>query len=192
MLTGQSRFRVVPDRNHCNPALPCRRIVVSILLLFLVASAMDCRVAMAADRAKSDPSGASHGHLSFYADLAAHREAALGTRLDVMVEVPYTSLRFARGSSGWVARFDVTVLVYDRGGNQVNGDIWTIPVRSADAGRDQAAGLVLRRRFPLVIAEGQLRVDIRVLQAGSGRQGEWSRSIDVPRWDGLQRRRRDV
>ena len=129
------------------------------------------------------PGGASQGGLVFYADVAARR-AGSSTMLDVLLEVPYTSLRFIREGAGWTARFDVTVLVYDRGGNQVNGDLWTIPITSNDANREQTTGRSVRRHFPLVVTEGRLKVDITIGQTGSGREGKWSRTIEVPRWEG--------
>lgn len=137
------------------------------------------------DRTEQAPGGVSSGRLTFHADLAARRSAT-GTTLDVLLEVPYTTLRFLKEGSVWVARFDVTVLVYDRGGNQVNGDLWTIPISTPNAKRDQSAGLVLHRHFPLQVTEGRLRVKTTVSQSGSGREGEWTRTIEVPRWGGTE------
>jgi GWxTD domain-containing protein len=181
--------------SHCNPVRRPARIrrapgagiashpFLSLLLVVMTTIAVPAR---AADRPEAGPPGASRGGLAFFADTSARRNAAGGTVLDVLVEVPYTSLRFSRDAGGWVARFDVTAIVYDRSGNQVNGDLWTIPVRSADANRDQAAGRVLRRRFPLTVGEGRLRVEVTVAQTGTGQEGAWTRTLDVPRWDGAE------
>jgi len=170
------------DPVHCNLSLPCRRVPILLFLLLLLV-----RPAHGADdRPEAGPGGVSRGRLTFYADVAARRADPGGTMLDVLVELPYTSLRFAKGGGGWGARFDVTVLVYDRSGNQVNGDLWTIPLTTPNANRDQAAGLALRRHFSLLVTDGRLRVEVLVSQTGSGREGNWSRTLDLPRWAGAE------
>ncbi|HEX7878816.1 MAG TPA: GWxTD domain-containing protein [Candidatus Eisenbacteria bacterium] len=169
---------------HCNPARRTVFVRVLVALFLAVAFAPNAR---AQDRSPAPgPPGVSRGGLNYAAELSVRRNAAGATVLDVLVEVPYSSLRFARDAGGWVARFDVTVLVYDRSGNQVNGDLWTIPVRSTDAARDQSRGLSIRRRYPLIVTEGRLKVDISAVQSGSGREGTWTRTIEVPRWDGTE------
>jgi len=167
---------------HCNRKFAGWRplFLLSILLLLVPP-------ALAADeRSEQLPGGVSSGRLPFHADLSARRDAGSGTILDVLLEVPYTSLRFVKEGRGYWARFDVTVLVYDRSGNQVNGDLWTIPIPSLNPRGDQENGRVLHRHFPLVAADGRLRVEITVSQSGSGRGGKWTRTLDVPRWDSAE------
>lgn len=118
--------------------------------------------------------------------MATRLDSSGGYRADIYLDLPYSSLRFVRDREAWSARFDVTVLVYDRGGNQLNGDLWTIPVTTRDPGRDQSAGLRFRRRFAMAIAPGRLRFEVRVAQSGSGREGEWSAVVEVPRYDGSE------
>ena len=105
------------------------------------------------------------------------------TSADILLEVPYRSLRFVRDAAGWIARFDVTAVVLEGGKRQVNGDLWTIPLRTDDPTRDQTSGRVWRRRFPLQIETGRLRFEVKVSQSGSGREGEWEVTLDVPRFD---------
>jgi GWxTD domain-containing protein len=142
--------------------------------------------AQAQERRESAPGAVSRGRVPFFADVST-RLTPEGTYLaEVLLELPYTSLRFVRDQAAWSARFDVTVLVYDRAGNQLNGDLWTIPLSTLDPNRDQSEGLRFRRRFPMAIAPGRLRVEVTVAQTGSGREGEWSATIDVPRYDGSE------
>ena len=127
---------------------------------------------------------ASHGDLPFHADVGTRWTAAGRVLARVYLEVPWSSLRFAREGSGWGTRFDVTIVAYDRGGNQVNGDLWTVPIRSAGA---PAPGdfRVYRRRFEMEVAPGRIRFEVKLDQTGSGRQGTWTQTLEVPRYDAV-------
>lgn len=123
----------------------------------------------------------SHGDLPFSADVGTSCTPGGQVVARTYLELPWSSLRFAREPPGWGARFDVTVLAYDQAGNQVNGDLWTVHLR-ATAAPTQADPRVYRRRFDLEVDPGRIRFEVRLDQAVSGRQGTWTRTLEVPRY----------
>lgn len=129
------------------------------------------------------PRTGSRGAVEFSATLTTHLQPDGRIIGELLIEVPYRSLRFVREGTDWLARFDITAIVLEGGNRQVNGDLWTVPLRTDDAIRDQLAGRVWRRRLPLLIEPGRLRFEVRISQSGSGREGTWEGEIDVPRYE---------
>jgi GWxTD domain-containing protein len=118
--------------------------------------------------------------MAFDADIASSFTTGGKTMARVYVEVPYRSIRFSREGSRWAARVEVTILIYDRKGQQLTGDLWTMAVESEDPDRDSQREF--RRRFDLEVEPGRLRAEIKVAQVGSGREGTWTREFEVPRY----------
>jgi GWxTD domain-containing protein len=131
--------------------------------------------------ARSDVPTPSTGNVAFTADVGSSLAPAGRVMAHVHLEIPYASLRFLREEGEWAASFDVTVVVYEKGKEQLTGDLWTVPLRSTvDPAAAEGPETVFRRSFDLPVVPGRLRFDIRVTQHDSGREGAWSYTLDVP------------
>ncbi len=81
----------------------------------------------------------SRAHLEgvpeFYYDLVNVASNQPGkTRLNVYIEIPYDELQFVKTDSGYRAEYEVTVVIYDKDGDQVDGKIWQESVDVFDYG----------------------------------------------------------
>lgn len=133
---------------------------------------------------RTDLPAPSHGHITFTADVATTRAPDGSIRAAIYLELPYQSLRFSRQGGEWVSACDITAIVYGRKNEQVSGDVWTVPLRSPfDPDTRDVEEHVYRRRFDLPAAPGKLRFEVKVNQLDTGREGDWSYSLEVPRYD---------
>lgn len=131
--------------------------------------------------ARSDVPTPSAGNVAFTADVGSSPGPSGGVVAHVHLEIPYASLRFLQEGSAWEASFDVTVVVYEKGKEQLTGDLWTVPLRSpVDPATADGPETMFRRSFDLPVVPGRLRFDIRVTQHESGREAAWSYMLDVP------------
>ncbi len=146
------------------------------LLVFLVA----VLVPAVARAAAPDLPVTATGGVIFDADVVPFFGPDGRTRARIFVEVPHRSLRFTRDREGWGCRLEVTVIAYDRGGNQLNGDLWTQSVRSATPSGSADAS---RRIYELEVGPGRMDFEIKVSQVGSGRTGVWKKEVEVPRYE---------
>lgn len=99
----------------------------------------------------------------------------------MFLEAPYDGLRFLPGADGLTATLDVTIVIYDREGAQISGDLWTVPLRVSMAGEARDPTRFWRQHYDLPAEPGKLRVSVRVAETGSGRSGAWEGRLEMGR-----------
>ncbi|MBN2010311.1 GWxTD domain-containing protein [candidate division KSB1 bacterium] len=61
----------------------------------------------------------------FYYDIINVASSETGkSRINLYFEIPYDELQFVRTDSSYIAKYELTVVVYDKDGEQVDGKIW--------------------------------------------------------------------
>jgi len=155
--------------------VPLASLIRSVVLLGLVLPGFVS--------AQTDIPAPSQGNVEFTADLGTvFRNGSILAR--VYLELPYESLRFSRTAAGWSAVTDITVIAYEKGDQQLDGDLWTVPLNlSFDPAAGQHPNLAYRRRFDLKVVSGKVKFEIRVTQPSSGREGVWTYPLDIPRYE---------
>jgi GWxTD domain-containing protein len=107
-------------------------------------------------------------------------------QLRVQVVVPYPEILFVKQAvDRFVARIELVIIVYDAGGDQVGGDLWTreVPAATYPATVDPRNGFSHEERF--AVPSGKLRVKVSVKDVESGSEGEIRRKVQVPAFDAL-------
>lgn len=124
--------------------------------------------------------GASGGEILFFADVAASLDPGGNSRVRVSLEAPWESFRFLPRGNGFGATFEVAILVYDRGNDQLSGDNWSIPLTAPDLAEARSPNRVWLHSFELPAAPGKLRCEVRLTQMETGHSGAWSGRVNVP------------
>jgi GWxTD domain-containing protein len=62
---------------------------------------------------------------------ASHKDISQG-KIDISIKIAYDELQFTKTDLGFTATYEVTTVVYDKDGNQVDGIIWQKEVNAPD------------------------------------------------------------
>lgn len=151
-----------------------------ILLVTLLLGAGPASTARAYRPDADTPSGASAGDILFFADAAAALDAEGQSLVRVSLEAPWESFRFLPQAGRLGAGFEVAILVYDKGGDQLSGDNWRIPLVAQDQAEVDNPNRVWLRSFTLPAAPGRARVEVRLTQLETGRSGAWQGRLNIP------------
>ena len=162
--------RFLPAARDCNPFL---RLTVWLTAFLVFGSAGPLL-------AQTDVPPPPQGNLPFTADVGTTRSPAGRITAHIYLEIPYSSLRFSRSGTDWAAGCDVTIVIQGRKNEQVNGDLWSVPIHSAADPSTGSRTEVFRRRFDLPVTPGRLRFEVTVSQTDTGREGTWTYTMEVP------------
>ncbi len=105
--------------------------------------------------------GSSSGRGSFYVNVLYFRaDDGAKTLIEVLVEVPHSSLRFVRTDVGYEAGLEVGVIFDDADGFQIDGHSIsdTVRMNNFDAARSNSQAQLFCFRFPLEPGPYALRV----------------------------------
>ncbi len=118
------------------------------------------------------------GDLNLFLEQNVYLDTTQGLTLELFYEIPFSSLTFLRGDSGFVARFNVGVELYDAKGNPVAGDLWQrfayVSAYGAAADRDS----VVSGSVSVAVPEGARRVQVLVADAASDRRASAISALD--------------
>jgi len=119
--------------------------------------------------------------LAFAADVASFPEADGGSRTELYVSVPLTSLHFvARDGKPPTARIDITAIFYGKKDNQLTGDDWSYHDIPGSPEVFQNYGKSLDRRYVFHLPPGRARVKVRVDEPDLGVGGSLEYEFEVP------------
>jgi GWxTD domain-containing protein len=109
------------------------------------------------------------GELKLTLEQSAYSAGDTGTVLEVSYEIPNTSLTFLREDSGFVARYQVSIQVSDKGRDIVAGDLWQKSVRYREYGPTVARDSAAVGTATLVVPKAAIDARVQVNDLGSER-----------------------
>lgn len=118
------------------------------------------------------------GDLNLFLEQNVYLDITQRLTLELYYEIPFSSLSFLRGDSGFIARFSVGVELYNSRGNPVAGDLWQrsayVTAYSAAANRDS----VVYGSVSVAVPEDARRAQVVVADVASDRKASAVFTLD--------------
>ena len=127
---------------------------------------------------------ASQGQLRFYAQSVCYRGGTDKQRLELSYAMGFDQLQFLGDSTGYRGGFTLSVIAFDRQGNQMAGDSWERRISARDYPSTQRHDSIISGSVDLNLAPGQYRLVVSCNDANSQRSGTLDVSAIVPSFSG--------
>jgi GWxTD domain-containing protein len=122
----------------------------------------------------------SLGSLRFAADVVVIPDVGGGGKVEVTYAVTRRELVFLRHGEGYRARYEVTIILYDRDGRQVAGDSWQRTVEVASYAETDSRAEAAREVFTLSAPPGRYRLKVELRSLDAKALGAIERAVEVP------------
>ena len=124
--------------------------------------------------------GSSHATLFFFDAISYASEHNGKSRIDFYVQVPYEELRFVKEGEGYVARYDVTLVLENPEEKLLQDRSWSVDVSAKEFAQTISRKLSSLVYQSLEVAPGNYRVSLTVRDHDSKVGGKLTRNMLVP------------
>lgn len=122
----------------------------------------------------------SMGALRFSADVSVAPAADGGGTVDVVYSINYRSLNFLRHEDGYRARYEVTAILYDDDGRQVDGDTWRHSVTVSTYAETNSRLKEESGTLTFSAPTGKYSIKLEVRSLDTRARGSIERRVEVP------------
>ncbi len=154
------------------------RAVVGTICVIAAALALFWGVSSAAGIDRGAP--ASVGGIKFVADVVARPAIKGPATIEISYAVAHDELLFVRCEDGYRARFEITVVLYDEDGRQIEGDSWRRAVDVANYEETNARTEAVREILTLFAEPGRYRLKIEISSLDTRAVGLIETRVVVP------------
>ena len=146
--------------------------VAPVIVLLLA-----CSAAHSAPLDRGTP--ASMGGIRFAADVSVAPAANGAGAVRISCAVAYDALHFLKHGDGYRARYELTAIIYERGGRQVTGDSWrrSVEVATYDETNDRGTAATDEMEFNVPPGRYNLKLELKSLDTRA--VGRIERSVTV-------------
>ncbi len=124
----------------------------------------------------------SNGDFVFYLDTAGFRSSIGNTLQEFYVQFPLDQIVFRQANDWMLDTLDISLALRDGAGTVVYNDNWVTPV-AAKSGQ-ALSGRFLPEQFDLLVAPGDYKAKMTIVDRGAGRRGAAELSFTAPAFHG--------
>lgn len=122
----------------------------------------------------------SQGDIRFAVDHAGFMDSSGRTRETFFCQIGYDQVHFVRQGGRYVARMELTAILYDGKGNQIAGDNWDKAYEVKDYVATVASGRPLLESFSFLLDPGTYRLRVELADLGADSKGIYQGNVLVP------------